>query len=93
MTKVRVAGRGNVPYDASAAIVNFTVVSPDGPGFETVFPCTPTPPNAPNINFSPGAIVPNSVVAKLDPGGDLCIFALTGADLSIDVSGFVAPSV
>jgi hypothetical protein len=92
VTKVRVAGRGGVPADATTAIVNLTVVLPDGPGFATVYPCTPTPPNASNINFLAGAFVANSVTAKLDGNGDLCIFTLTGADLLIDVSGYVASS-
>jgi hypothetical protein len=92
VTKVRIAGRGGVPADATTAIVNLTVVLPDGPGFATLYPCTPTPPNASNINFLAGAFVANSVAGKLDANGDVCIFTLTGADLLIDVSAYVAPS-
>lgn len=91
VTKVRIAGRGGVPTNATTAIVNLTVVLPDGPGFATVYPCTPAPRNSSNINFLAGAFVANSVTAKLDANGDVCIFTLTGADLLIDVSGFVAP--
>ena len=93
VTKVRIAGRGGVPANATTAIVNLTVVYPDGPGFATMYPCTPTPPTASNINFGAGAVVANSVTAKLDANGDACIYTLTGTDLVVDVSGFVAPSV
>jgi len=89
VTNVRVAGRGGVPSDATAAIVNFTVVTPDGPGFATLYPCTPTRPNASNINFVGGAVVANGVAAKLDANGDVCIFTMTGADLLIDVNAYV----
>ncbi len=89
VTKVRIAGRGGIPADAAAAMVNLTVVSPGGAGYATIFPCTPTPPNASNINYTSGAVVANSVTATLDANGDACIFTLAAADLLIDSNGFV----
>jgi hypothetical protein len=92
VTRVRVAGRGGVPVDASAAIVNFTVVSPDAGGFATVYPCSPVPPVASSINYSAGSFVANGVTAKLDASGDVCVFTLSASDLLIDVNGFVLPA-
>ncbi|MEO6126103.1 MAG: hypothetical protein ABIR32_20585, partial [Ilumatobacteraceae bacterium] len=74
-------------------VVGSIPTRPTSSGSADVDPCTPTRPNASNINFGAGAIVANSATAKLDASGDVCIFTLTGADLLIDVSGFVAPGV
>ena len=89
VTKVRIAGRGGIPAGAAAAMVNLTVVSPGGAGYATIFPCTPTPPERVNINYTSGAVVANSVTATLDANGDACIFTLAAADLLIDSNGFV----
>jgi hypothetical protein len=89
VTKVRVAGRAGIPADASAALLNLTIVTPDGPGFATIYPCTPTPPLASNVNYTAGSFVANSATATLDVNGDVCVFTLAPADILIDATGFV----
>ena len=37
--EVLVRGRGGVPVDATAVVLNVTVDGPEGSGFVTVFPC------------------------------------------------------
>ena len=88
VTKVRIAGRGGVPSNATAAVLNLTLVTPTGAGFATIYPCTPTPPNASNINYAAGAFIANSVTAALDVNGDVCVFTLASADIVIDANAY-----
>ena len=87
--EVQVAGRGDVPVDASAVVVNATVTNTAGFGFVTFFPCGPEVPQASNVNYGPGATVANTVVVKLSSSGSLCVFSLAGTDLIVDVNAFL----
>ena len=87
--ELTVAGRGGVPVDAAAVLLNVTAVFPDGPGFATVWPCGTSRPDASNLNYSAGQVVPNAVLAKIGVGGKVCIFTLAGADVLADVNGYV----
>ena len=87
--RFKVAGRGGVAADATAALLNVTVVAPEGAGFATVYPCTAEPPTASNVNYQPGVFVANGVIAKLDDEGYVCVYSLARADLVVDVGGYV----
>ena len=89
ITEVPVAGRGGVPADASAVVLNVTVVQARAGGYATVFPCGEAVPNASNLNFAAGQTVPNAVVAKVGAGGKVCVFAEVPFDLLVDVNGYV----
>jgi len=89
-TNVRIAGRGDIPTVATAAILNLTIVFPPAPGFATIAPCTATPPTASTINCGPGAVVANGVTAKVDANGDVCIYTLAPTDILIDANGYLA---
>ena len=89
ITEVQVAGRGCVPADATAVVLNVTVVQPAASGYASVFPCGEAVPNASNLNFAAGQNVPNAVVAKVGAGGTVCVFAEVPFDLLVDVNGFV----
>jgi len=84
-----VAGRGGVPANAESVFLNVTAISPVADGFITVFPCNTARPNASNVNYFAGQIVPNSVLAKLDPNGRVCVYTLAATDVVVDVNGFV----
>jgi hypothetical protein len=86
---VQVAGREGIPDGVRAAVLNVTVVAPDGPGFATVYPCHQARPVASNINFVAGDVRPNLVVAGLDPQGRTCIFTMTSAHLVVDAIGYL----
>ncbi len=88
--RVPVAGRVGIDADATSAVLNVTVVEPDGGGFVTVYPCDPSPPLASNLNYGPGDVTANSVVARLDDDGAVCLFTLEPAHLIVDVSGTLA---
>jgi len=81
-----VAGRAGVPGDAGTVVLNVTAVSPSGPGYLTVYPCGVPRPNAANVTYVTGQIVPNAVIAKLGDG-KVCVFTYATTDLVIDVAG------
>ncbi len=89
--EIAVAGRNGVPLGATAAIVNLTVLNGVGPGFATVYPCGVLP-TASSVNYVPGAVEPNEVIAKLSPRGSICVYTLTTADVIVDVVGHVTDS-
>jgi hypothetical protein len=91
VTEVQVAGRGSVPADATAAVVNLTVVRPTAAGYATVYPCGQPVPNASNTNYAPDQIVANAVVTNLDNNGRACIYTLSAAHLVLDTSGSIPP--
>ena len=88
VTELLVAGRGGVPVDASAVVLNVTVTEAVGPGFVTVWPCGVSRPTASNLNFGLGSTVPNAVVAKVGVGGRVCVFVSNATHLVVDVNGF-----
>jgi LPXTG-site transpeptidase (sortase) family protein len=90
--RVQVAGVGAVPANASAAVLNVTLVNPYGPGFVTVFPTGSPRPTASNLNAdSQRRVIANMVTVKLGTGGAVDIFTNTPMDLVIDVSGAYVP--
>lgn len=82
-----VANRAGLPGDVSSVVLNVTVTEPRDRGFVTVFPCDGTPPTASNLNYAAGQTVPNAVIAKVSPGGKVCIYTLRAAHLVVDATG------
>ena len=88
--KVKVAGVGGVPLtNVGAVSLNVTAVGPEGAGFVTVYPCG-TRPNASNLNFVAGQIVPNAVIAPVSANGEVCLFSSVNTHLLADVNGWFA---
>ncbi len=84
-----VAGRGNVPADASAVVLNVASILAAGEGFLTIYPCGEARPIASNVNYFGGDVVSNAVLAKVGVDGKVCIYTLTETDLIADVNAFV----
>jgi PKD repeat protein len=84
--EITVGGRGGVPANAPAAVINLTITGADRNGFATVFPCG-TRPNASSINFAAGATVANEVITKLSPSGKVCVYTHRTAHVIADVVG------
>jgi hypothetical protein len=82
-----IAGRAGVPAGISAVSANATVVVGNGGGFLTLWPCHEPRPDASTLNFAPGETVANAATLRLDPGGRLCAFSTSDADLVLDVNG------
>ena len=87
---VQIAGRGGVPANATAAFLNITAIAPDAPGYLTVHPCNSPRPNASNVNYATNDVIPNAVLAKLDPTGTTCVYTSATTDIIIDANGYVA---
>lgn len=90
--KLKIAGRGGVTADASAAALSITAVNTASRGFVTVYPCDQPRPTASNLNMVPGRTVPNSVITALDGAGNVCIYVHSGSDLVVDVAGYFPAS-
>jgi subtilisin family serine protease len=87
---LEVAGRGPVPHDASAVVMNVTVTEPTSAGFATMYPAGGSRPDpASNLNFVPGETVPNLVMVKIGTDGKVSFYNLAGkTDMIADVVGW-----
>ena len=87
---VTIAGRLGVPANATAVVLNVTVANTIGGGHATVFPANlASPPNASNLNYVSGLVVPNLVMVKLSADGKIKLFNFGGtADYIADVVGY-----
>jgi phospholipase C len=89
-------GRCGVPPDAAAVAANLTVVSPTGPGDLRLFPSGIAAPDTSSINFQPGTVLANNLVASLagQPAGSLAIqadLASGQTDVLLDLTGYFKP--
>lgn len=79
----------------AAAAINFTVVSPAAAGYITAYPIGTTQPLAATVNFTPGSIVGNYAVVKLDQGAaanELSVYSFANTHLVADIVGYyIAP--
>ena len=83
-----VTGASGVPATASAVVMNVTVVDSSAESFLTVYP-GPTKPNASNLNFGAGQIIPNLVTVRVGPGGVVWFATAVGATHVVaDVVGY-----
>jgi uncharacterized protein (DUF1501 family) len=84
-----VGGRGRVPRDASAVILNVTATNVGGPTFVTVWPTGEPRPDTSNLNVVGGQTVANLVICRL--GFDSCLqlaSPVANVDLIADVLGY-----
>lgn len=87
--RIQIAGRGDVPADAPAAVLNTTIVQAADRGFATVYPCTDEAPLASTVNYLAGRNVANVIVAQLDADGGVCIETSSQAQVIFDATGYV----
>jgi hypothetical protein len=87
--QLSVAGRANIPIDASAAVLNVTVDQTKASGFITVYPTGSGRPNASNLNYVTNQAVPNAVIARIGSGGNICLFNFGATHLVVDVVGYL----
>ncbi|MFB7614187.1 hypothetical protein ACFC1F_07945, partial [Kitasatospora sp. NPDC056181] len=72
---VQVAGRGNVPAGAKAAVLNVTATETDGPGHLIAWASGSPQPTSSNLNWTTaGATTPNLVIVPLGPDGKINLF-------------------
>lgn len=85
--EVDVAGRAGVPSNATAAVLNVTVVDARGPGWATVWPCGEERPLASNVNFTTGSVDANAAVSGIGRDGRVCVHSSEATHLLVDVVG------
>jgi len=87
--ELAVAGRGGVPSNATAVMLNATAVGASGPTHLRIYPSGTSRPNASSLNLDAGKAVANGVIAKLGSGGKIKIFNATGSvQVIADVTGY-----
>ena len=93
VVRVQVAGRANVPSNATAAVLNVTGVNTTAAGFVTVYPAGTALPTASNVNFDrAGQVIANMVTVKLGAGGAVDVYMQRPMDVAVDVSGAYVPA-
>jgi hypothetical protein len=88
VTELQITGRAGIPADASAVVLNVTVTEPTAAGFVTIYPCGTAIPNSSNLNYTATATIANAVIAKLGPGGKICIYTNATTHLVTDINGY-----
>ena len=92
VVRVQVAGRGGVPTNATAAVLNVTGVNTTAPGYVTVYPSGTDLPTASNVNFDgAGQVMANMATVKLGAGGSVDVYMQRKMDVAVDVSGAYVP--
>jgi 5'-nucleotidase len=92
-TRVKIAGRGDVPADASAVVVNVGAVAPTGKGFLTVDGCNTPRPNASSLSYTADVNGSNEIIVDLNADGELCIYNSAETNVIADVVGYVSPLI
>ena len=86
---VQVAGRGGVPAEATAVVMNVTVTQPTASGYLTLSPDGSPRPLPASVSFAPGRTVPRLVVVELGTGGRVATFNSAGdTHVVYDVAGY-----
>jgi len=87
-----VLNRGGVPTSGVGAVaLNVTVAGATAAGYVTAWPTGSGRPLASNLNFVPGQLVPNMVIARVGSGGKVSLFNSSGnTQLVVDVVGWFA---
>lgn len=86
----QVAGVGNIPANVSAVVFNLTVANPKSYGFITAYASGTARPNASNLNFNTGQIVPNLVTVPVGADGKVTLYNRSAgtSELIADVAGY-----
>jgi len=88
---VQVAGKGGVPADARAVVLNVTSAKSLGPGHVVAYPSGSAVPATSTVNQMPGQDVANRTVVGLS-GGKINLSAQgAGSDVVVDVVGWFGP--
>ena len=83
-----IGGMDGVPTGATAVILNVTVTNPTADSFITAWPSDQARPLASDLNCVPGQTIPNLVVVKLSPSGQVSFYNSAGnSDLVVDLFG------
>jgi hypothetical protein len=86
--QLKVGDRVGLPSDATAVLLNITVLGAE-PGFITLHPRGTDRPVASNVNYRAGQTVANAAISRLGVAGDVCLFTEGNANVIVDVVGYL----
>lgn len=90
---VTMAGVNGVPANATAVVLNVTVVDGTAPSFLSVWPTGDPLPLISNLNWTGPEATPNAVTAPIGTGGQVSFYNLAGTvNVIADVSGYFIPA-
>ncbi|MFG3051077.1 PKD domain-containing protein [Kitasatospora sp. NPDC048239] len=91
--RLKVAGSGGVPANATSVVLNVTATESTATSFFTVFPAgTQRPSAGSNLNTVPNRNIPNQVIVPLGADGSIDIYNHNGSSHAIvDVFGYFSP--
>ncbi len=78
--------RGAIAVVGNATVVNSTTRAPAG--FATLYPGGASLPLASNLNYVPGQVAPNAFTVGLGNNASFNLYATTGVDFVIDITGY-----
>jgi hypothetical protein len=88
------AGTNGIPADATAVMLNVTVVGGTAPSFLTVYPAGASLPNSSSVNWSDGRALANGLTVGVGADGKVAFFNQAGiVHVIVDVQGYVAPAI
>ena len=73
--------------DVAAVSANFVAVTPNGPGYLTLYDCRADRPIVSSVAYAPFDVVANEAIVPLQDG-KLCVYSKAATDVIIDVNGF-----
>jgi sortase (surface protein transpeptidase) len=90
--RVNITGRNGVPANATAAVVNLTLIDSAGPGFITAYPSGTALPTASNLNSdAAGRTIANLAHVKIGADGSIELMRTVTAHLAVDLVGVYVP--
>ncbi len=82
----------NVPSNAAAYSLNFSVVPHGSLFYMTVWPTGETRPTVSTLNDIPGTIIANAAIVVAGTNGNVSVYPTNDTDLIIDINGYFAPA-
>ena len=82
----------NIPSNAAAFSLNFTVVPHGSLGFLTVWPTGQNRPTVSTLNDVLGNVIANAAIVVAGTGSEVSAYATDNTDLVIDIDGYFAPA-
>lgn len=88
-TGLQIVGTGNVPANATGAVLNVTATDSTAPSYLTVYADGQSRPGSSNLNTQPGVDVPNHVTTTLGTDGKVDVYNHVGTtDVIADLLGY-----
>lgn len=90
--RISITDRAGVPANATAAVVNITLIKATGSGYVSAYPSGTNPPTTSNVNSDgAGRTIANLAHVKIGANGSIDIFRAVGANLAVDLVGVYVP--